>query len=476
MRITVVGAGYVGLTTGVCLAALGHRVQCVDIVPEKLALIGAGHVPFYEPGLEESLRAALARGTFSLTADLEAAVASSEVTLICVGTPSRPEGIDLTYVISAAGRIGRALSRDAYHVVVVKSTVVPGTTAGVVRRTLESASGLQAGEFGLCMNPEFLREGSAVDDFTAPDRIVIGQWDDRSGQRLAEAYRGLPGPRVFTTPANAEMIKYASNSLLATLISFSNEIASVCEVTPGTDVEGVLAGLEMDRRLSPVVRGDIVRPPILDFLKAGSGFGGSCLPKDVNALRSYARQQGCEPHLLDAVMKINADRAAYLEALAELALGPLDRTTVAVLGLAFKAGTDDLRDSPAIAIMTRLLDRGAHVRVYDPLLTAGGRVPRIDSRATLAPTPLDALRGADAAVIGTAWPEFRSWDWASLCDEMRQPIIIDGRNAFHDAAWPPHARYLAIGRVPEPAAAPERQPSADLPVRRASRSRFDGPA
>jgi UDPglucose 6-dehydrogenase len=450
MNITVVGAGYVGLTTAVCLAKVGHRVHCVDIMPEKVARIGAGNVPFHEPGLQRILQTVLDSGVLRATADVETAVLSSEVTFICVGTPSVESGIDLAQVVAAAEHIGRALRvSDAYHVVVVKSTVIPGTTQGVVRRTLESTSGRLAGDFGLCMNPEFLREGCAVDDFLTPDRIVIGEWDHKAGQRLDEVYRPLECPRVFTTLANAETIKYASNSLLATLISYSNEIGSICEVTPGADVEGVMAGLHLDRRLSPLVQGERVRPAILDFLRAGSGFGGSCLPKDVNALRSYARQRGHQPHLLDAVMTINGDRPAYLARLTEFALGGLAGTTVAVLGLAFKAGTDDVRDSPALAIIARLLDKGVNVRGYDPLLTTNGGRPPIDGRVKLEATVADALRDVDAAVIATAWPEFQLWDWAPLCAGMRQAVIIDGRNALGSVAWPPGARYMGIGCVPE---------------------------
>jgi len=384
------------------------------------------------------------------TDDVDAAVSSSDVTFICVGTPSIESGIDLAQVVAAAERIGRALrTSDAYHVVVVKSTVVPGTTQGVVRRTLEATSGRRAGDFGLCMNPEFLREGCAVDDFLTPDRIVIGQGDDKAGQRLDEVYGPLKCPRVFTTLANAETIKYASNSLLATLISYSNEIAGICEVTPGADVDGVMAGLHLDRRLSPVIEGKRVRPAILDFLRAGSGFGGSCLPKDVNALRSYSRQVGHEPHLLDAVMTINVDRPAYVERMAEFALGRLAGTTIAVLGLAFKAGTDDLRDSPALAIISRLLDKDVNVRGYDPLLTTNGVKPPIDPRVKLEPTVVDALRDADAAVIATAWPEFQRSDWTALCAGMKQAVIIDGRNALRTVAWPPGVRYVSIGCVPK---------------------------
>jgi UDPglucose 6-dehydrogenase len=446
MKITVVGCGYVGVTTGVCLATVGHRVNCVDSLADRVTRLAAGRIPFHEPGVQEALQTALGKGVLRATTDLEASVADSEVTFICVGTPSLDHGIDLSQVMTAAERVGEALRRcPTYHVVAVRSTVIPGATDGVVRQTLEASSGRRTGEFGLCMNPEFLREGSAMDDFMSPDRIVIGQCDAKAGQALDAVYRRFDSPRIFTTLANAEMIKYASNALLATLISYSNEIASVCEATPDADVDTVLHGVHMDRRLSPLVDGRRIEPGVLAFLRAGCGFGGSCLPKDVNALRSYARAQGVAPQLLDAVMTINAERPAHLERLIEQALGTLVGADVAVLGLAFKAGTDDLRDSPAVAIIRRLLQKGAKVRGYDPMLTTNGRRPAIDEQVCLFATPADALRGADAAVVATAWPEFERWDWASLCETMRRPVIIDGRNALRRITWPPRAQYLSIG-------------------------------
>ena len=345
MKIAVVGSGYVGLTTGVCCASLGHDVTCIDITSERVDAINRGEPPFFEPGLEPLLKTALADGVFRATTALDDAVRASDVIIIAVGTPPTDTGIDLSQVSEASRRIARALAGGArYQVVVVKSTAVPGTTDGLVRRLLEEGSGLKAGDFGLCMNPEFLREASAVEDFLAPDRIVIGQWDERSGRVLDGIYERLTCPRIFTGLANAEMIRVRSNALLATLISFSNEISAICEATPGTDVRQVLKGVHLDRRLSPLVNGTRVSPGILDFLRAGSGFGGSCLPKDVYALRSYARSHGVEPHVLDAVTAVNASRPAHLERLAAEAIGSLDGATVAVLGLAFKPGTDDLRE------------------------------------------------------------------------------------------------------------------------------------
>jgi UDPglucose 6-dehydrogenase/GDP-mannose 6-dehydrogenase len=450
MRVTIVGTGYVGLTTGVCLASVGHQVTCVDVLPERVAAIQGGKAPFYEPGLAEMLGVALSQGRLRATTRLQEAVAGSEVTFLTVGTPQTDQGIDLSHVAAAAKEIGTALRRaPGYRVVVVKSTVVPGTTGTLVRSILEESSGRRAGEFGLSVNPEFLREGSAIHDFMHPDRIVIGQWDEKSGQVLAEIYRSFDCPKIFTTPANAEMMKYASNALLATLISFSNEIAALCEVTPSADARVVLQGVHLDRRLSPVVQGQRISPGILSFLWAGCGFGGSCLPKDVNALRAYARERKLTPHVLDAVVTVNTERPAHLERLAEGVLGSLRGATVAVLGLAFKPGTDDLRESAALAVIRLLRNKGAAVKAFDPIVTSAPDGSGLGSLATVCATPEDALRGADAAMIVTACPEFLALDWPALCKQMRQPIIIDGRNALDGVSWPEGVRYFGIGKPPE---------------------------
>jgi UDPglucose 6-dehydrogenase len=446
MHITIVGTGYVGLTTGVCLASLGHQVTCADVLPERVSAVNAGKAPFHEPGLAEMLTAACSAGRLRASTDLAAAVSGSDLTFITVGTPQTAQGIDLSYVESAAREIGSGLRRrSGYAVVVLKSTVVPGTADTLVRNRLEENSGRRAGEFGLCVNPEFLREGSALHDFLDPDRIVIGQWDERSGRTLAEAYSSFDCPKMFTTLRNAEMIKYGSNCLLATLISFSNEMAALCEATQGTDVQVVMEGIHLDRRLSPTVRGARIRPGILDFLQAGCGFGGSCLPKDVAALRSYARERNVPAPLLDAVLAVNAKRPLYLAKLAEEALGSLQDATVAVLGLAFKPGTDDIRESPALAVIKLLRTKGALVRAYDPILTAAPHRSGIDGETTLCATPEQAVSGADAAVVVTACPEFADWDWPDLCGRMRRQVVIDGRNALRRVRWPNGVKYIGIG-------------------------------
>ncbi|HEU5400647.1 MAG TPA: nucleotide sugar dehydrogenase, partial [Terriglobales bacterium] len=416
-------------------------VTCVDVLPERVAAVNNATPLFYEPGLADILSTTTREGRLRATADTVAAVAASDITFLAVGTPSRNGEIDLSYLRAAAEEVGKGMRASKGHpVVVVKSTVVPGTTDTLVLETLERTSGRKAGDFGLCMNPEFLREGSAVADFMTPDRIVIGQWDAASGSRMSELYRAFDCPKLFTTLRNAEMTKYASNALLATLISFSNEFAALCEATPGTDVEFVMSALHLDRRLSPMSESHRITPGILSYLWAGCGFGGSCLPKDVAALRNFAGGNGVETKLLDAVAGVNAARPAQLIALLESVLGSLRGTTIAVLGLAFKPGTDDLRDSPAIALLNLLKRAGASVRAYDPMVA---KLP--GDSAEVAASMETALRGADATVVATAWPEFAAGDWSALCRTMRQPILVDGRNALRGVKLPEDAVYVPIG-------------------------------
>lgn len=445
MQIAVLGTGYVGLVTGVCLASIGHHVTCVDILNERIETINLGKVPFYEPGLAELLKKTLSDGHLRALTNLDEAVAKSDIIFIAVGTPLAGEAIDLSYIKAAGEQVGSALRGSSkYHVVVVKSTVVPGTTDTLVRHSIEQTSGMQSGQFGLCMNPEFLREGSAVNDFMNPDRIIIGQWDSSSGQTLDEVYRPFKCPKIFTTLRNAELIKYTSNALLATLISFSNEISGLCELIPDTDVETIMDGLHLDRRLCPTVDGRLVTPGILSYLRAGCGFGGSCLPKDVNALRAFAHEQGKVLHLLDAVMAVNRERPSHLVTMTEQVLGGLRDRIVTVLGLAFKPGTDDLRDSPAIALIECLLNKGAIVRGYDPVaLLAAHSV--MNKRVELCDTAESALSHSEAALIAIAWPEFAHWDWNILTSMMRRPVIIDGRNALRKVNLPKDVKYVPIG-------------------------------
>lgn len=449
MKVAVVGSGYVGLVTGTGLAAVGHEVTCIDSDPARVARIREGRAPFHEPGLDALLGEQLQKGQLQITDDLEAGLAESEISFLAVGTPSLASGaIDLRYLRSAVSDVGALLpSLPDHHVVVVKSTVVPGTTTTAVRPLLARQAGRPVERVRVCANPEFLREGSAVEDFLHPDRIVVGGSDEAAIDLLRALYAPFACPFLAMGPEDAELTKYASNALLATLISFSNELAGIAEGLRGTDVETVLAGLRLDRRLSPVIGEERIEPGILDYLRAGSGYGGSCLPKDLAALRAFADASGCGTPLLDAVHAVNAARPVQLLGALEQEIGCLQGRRLAVLGLAFKPGTDDLRDSPATRVVELLLARGAHVRGYDPLVRAFAPT-RSPGRFELCRSAAEAVEGSDAALLATAWPEFRAADWPALSRSMRGPVLVDARGALRGIRLPQRLRYRPVGRAP----------------------------
>lgn len=444
MRVAVVGCGYVGLISGVGLASLGHQVTGIEISQERLTQIAAGRPPFYEPGLDEQLRSGLDAGTFSVSADLRSARAA-DVVLLCVQTPPRPDGaIDLQFLEEAARKLAAVFAEDQRRrVVVVRSTVVPGTTDTVVRPYLAAGQG-SAYPTGVAANPEFLREGSAVADFSHPDRIVVGTHDAWVADWLTEMYAPLGAPVLRTTPATAELAKYTSNALLATLISFSNEIARLCESTPGVDVRDVLGIVHRDHRLSPTVGEQIISPGILSYLKAGCGFGGSCLPKDLSALISYGRARGHELALLRAVESINQTQPERIRGVIERALGGLTGRPVAVLGVAFKAGTDDLRESPGLKLVDLFLERGAAVTVYDPLVDRNALGRYVERGVRVATGIEDALDGADACVVATDAKEFRVPKALTDGHTEHQPLIFDGRGILQPEEFP-NGTYYAVG-------------------------------
>ena len=439
MRVAVVGCGYVGLVSGAGLASIGHDVVGIEVDAGRREAIAAGRAPFHEPGLEELLRSVLESGRFRVAGEISAA-AEAEVVLLAVQTPpDRTGAIDLSFLREAARQVGETLSARGGEraVVAVRSTVVPGTTAGVVAPALEGGAAAAS-------NPEFLREGSAVADFVRPDRIVVGCDDEDGRELLRRLYEPLRAPIFFTTPATAELAKYTSNAFLATLISFSNEVARISESIPGVDVEDVLEILHLDRRLSPELDGATVRPAILSYLKAGVGYGGSCLPKDLSALLATRRAAGFEHPLLDAVREVNETQPGRVVGLAERELGGLDGRTVAVLGAAFKGGTDDLRSSPGLKVVDELLARGARITLADPLV-APERLSDYAARGVRIVTGLDeALEGADAVVVTTNAPE---WDelGAQLAAADGGPVVVDGRRFLRPEALS-GARYVAVGR------------------------------
>ena len=442
MKVSIMGTGYVGLVTGVCLAEKGFDVSCVDLDPVKVDKINRGEPPIYERGLEVMLRRNV--GTrLRATLDAREAVLSSDLTLIAVGTPFDGQHIDLSYIRESARAIGATLrDKRGYHVVVVKSTVVPGTTDQVVLPILEEASGKRAGaDFGVGMNPEFLTEGEAIGDFMDPDRIVLGGIDARTQDALETLYAAFPdAPRLRTNNSTAEMIKYASNAMLATLISFSNEVANLGASLGGVDTVDVMRGLHLSRYLSPMEHGKRIEPSVVSFLMAGCGFGGSCLPKDVSALVAYGRDRGVPMDLLHSTLAVNKRQPAEVFRLLAKHFPSLAGKRVSVLGLAFRPDTNDMRESPAIPIIRRLLEEGAVVSAYDPAATEEARRILGDS-ISYRDSLDDVLAEADAVVLVTRWKEFERVP-ALLAKCAPAPVVVDGRRMLEKGSI---ARYEGIG-------------------------------
>jgi UDPglucose 6-dehydrogenase len=407
-RLTVVGAGYVGLVTAACMAELGHEVVAMDVDTEKVKLLRQGESPIYEPGLTDLIAANRERIEF--TSDCGDAYAFGEFVFLCVDTPPTPSGdADLSRVWQAVGNLSSA-RRD--HVLVVKSTVPVGT--GALIQAKLSEQGVAQAKYA--SNPEFLREGTAVEDFLHADRVVVGADDPDVAEQVASLYRGVDCPVLTTDVASAEMIKYACNAFLATKISFINEIANVCEAT-GADVTVVARGMGMDHRIGP------------HFLQAGIGYGGSCFPKDVSALKQIASNSGYHFQLLSAVIEVNELQKRRVIGKLKRHLGEdLHRKKIALLGLAFKPNTDDVRQASSIVLAGRLLAEGARVVGYDPLATDNMRA--ILPTMEYAHSPVEALQGADACVLVTEWSEFLGLDWGRVKGTMARPVVVDGRNAL----------------------------------------------
>lgn len=414
MKISVIGAGYVGLVSAAGLAHFGHSVICIDTDIERVALVNRGKSPLREAGLDDLLsRCVLSEGSLKASTEYDG-VLDTDITLICVGTPSNSDGsIDLGYVREAAKSIGGVLkAKDGYHLVVTRSTVIPGTTMDVVIPLLEKYSGKKVGEdIGVAFNPEFLQEGKAVQAFFNPDRIIIGELDSKAGDILVELYKDMSAPIVRTDVTTAEMIKYASNAFLATKISFINEIANICHRL-GVDVYDIVNGLSFDYRI-----GD-------RFLNAGIGFGGSCLPKDLRSLvHASSTRLGYPALLLRAVLDVNDAQALKIVEITERKLGNLDGKKVAVLGLAFKPNTDDVREAPALRIIRELLAKGALVAAYDPQATENARAA-LPAGVRYSDSAAEAIADSDCVLIVTEWDEFSDENL------YRGKTVIDGRRAL----------------------------------------------
>ncbi len=434
MKIAMIGTGYVGLVSGVCFSDFGHEVVCVDKDPAKVAKLERGEVPIYEPGLEDVMERNVSAGRLSFTTDLAAAVDGAAAVFIAVGTPTRRgDGhADLSYVMAAAEEIAKALT--GYAVVVTKSTVPVGTNrkvAEVIRATRPDA------QFDVASNPEFLREGAAIDDFMRPDRVVVGIENGNAREVMGEIYRPLflrDFPIVYTSLESAEMIKYAANAFLATKISFINEIAALCERT-GADVKAVAKGMGLDGRIGN------------KFLHAGPGYGGSCFPKDTSALARTGQEYGMPLRIVESVISVNdAIKRRMIDKLMELCEGSVIGKTIAVLGVTFKPNTDDMRDAPSLTIVPALIGGGAKVRIVDPQGRREGEA--MLPGAKWHDDPYTAAEGADALVILTEWNEFRALDLPRLAKTMATPRMADLRNVYEreDVLAAGFKIYEAVGR------------------------------
>jgi len=434
MRIAMIGTGYVGLVSGACFSDFGHEVACVDKDPAKIERLQRGEVPIFEPGLQALIAKNAAAGRLSFSTDLAAAVDGAEAVFIAVGTPTRRgDGhADLTYVMAAAAEIGRALT--GYAVVVTKSTVPLGTN----RKVAEALSAANpAAAFDVASNPEFLREGAAIDDFMHPDRVVVGVETGRARKVMAELYRPLSlreFPMVYTSLESAEMIKYAANAFLATKITFINEIAALCEKV-GADVKTVARGIGMDGRI-----GD-------KFLHAGPGYGGSCFPKDTKALARIGQDHAAPMQIVEAVIKVNDEvKRRMIDKIVDLCGGSLRDRTIAVLGVTFKPNTDDMREAPSLTIVPALVGAGAKVRVSDPQGRHEGEA--LLPGVKWIENPYQAANDADLVVLLTEWNEFRGLDLAKLARKMANPRMADLRNIYDpdEVRAAGFTAYVGVGR------------------------------
>jgi len=455
MKVTIVGTGYVGLVTGACLAEIGNDVFCVDVDARKIDILNSGGVPIHEPGLQEMLRRCRAAGRIQFSTDVKASVEHGDIQFIAVGTPPDEDGsADLQYVLAAARNIGRY--SNGFKVIVDKSTVPVGTALQVKRVVDEElkARGLEGADkhgFSVVSNPEFLKEGAAVDDFMRPDRIVIGIDDDQAGNRAREMMKRLYAPfnrnherTLYMDVRSAEFTKYAANAMLATRISFMNDLSNLADVV-NADIESVRRGIGSDPRIG------------YHFLYAGCGYGGSCFPKDVQALVQTARENGHRLRILEAVEEVNdAQKEVLVNKIVKRMGEDLRGRTFAVWGLAFKPNTDDMREASSRRLIASLLERGATVRAYDPVaMQEAQRVFALDladrksdmGRLHFVNTQQEALTGSDALVIVTEWKEFKSPDFGHLKSELKMPVIFDGRNLYEPETMAELGiDYFAIGR------------------------------
>ena len=435
---SVIGLGYVGLSTAVSLAFNKVRVVGVDSDTNKLSQIGKGIAPFYEPKLQSMLRNSVNERWLTLTNDIHEAISETDLTFITVGTPNSTNGaINLEQVKHAATSISHAIrKKNGSHLIVIKSTVTPGTTKNIIKPILDGSSATPNGRVALVVNPEFLRQGDAMQDTLKPNVIVIGSDNKNDGDTLENFYRRLNHnrsiPVIRTNSVTAELIKYANNAFLAMKITYINTMANICEKTPGADVETVAKAIGFDRRIGPL------------FLRAGLGYGGSCFPKDLKALITSSAQRGYRPTLLEIVQQVNEDQPLRAVELAKKLIGSLKHKKITVLGLAFKPGTDDMREAVSLKIIRKLIDEGASVIAHDPKALENAK-KILGNSIDYAETALEALSDADCCIIVTEWDEYRKLKPKDFVYRMRSPGIVDGRRTFNPKDFIGKVKFAAIG-------------------------------
>ena len=439
-KIGIIGLGYVGLPLACALASRDFEVIGLDTDLERLKMIENGVAPIYEEGLGELLQSALKHHKLTLTSDYSELVRICDACFMCVGTPSNPDGsANLKHIEETAVMIADSLRHETkYFLIVIRSTIPPGTTLNIVKKIIEERSGRKMGEYGLCFNPEFLREGKALQDIFNPDRIVIGAVDEKSGKMLLEIYRKFHGefmpPVLLTTPTNAEIIKYASNVFLATKISFINMISQICQHLPDADVKVVAEGMGMDKRIGK------------EFLNAGLGWGGSCFPKDIKAFLRFGETLGVKMKLVEAVIEVNELQIEDALRLAEDLLDGFNGKIVSVLGLAFKPGTDDIRESRSIKLIEKLIERGVKVRVHDPKALENAR-RILGNKVEYCSSIEECLQESDLCILATEWTEYKELDPSTLQKFMRSPALLDCRRIYDPERFR-GIKFAAIGLGP----------------------------
>tara|TARA_B100001059_G_scaffold221232_1_gene243996 strand:- start:8747 stop:10087 length:1341 start_codon:yes stop_codon:yes gene_type:complete len=444
MKISVIGSGYVGLVTGLCLAEKGHNIICVDKDESKVSMINSGDAIIHEKGLEELLLQNLKKN-FIASTYIEESVLKTDLSIIAVGTPFDGKKIDLQYIKEASAAVGRSIEKkNTYHLIIVKSTVTPGTTDDIVIPIIKEFSNKEVGkDFDVGMNPEFLREGSAVKDFMSPDRIVLGSNNDKSNKLMREIYKSFSEVDfINTNNKTAEMIKYANNSFLATLISFSNEIGNLCASQSDIDAVDVMRGVHMDQRINPILENsNRVITGITSYLQSGCGFGGSCFPKDLSAAISFGKSNNNEMKLLSAVMDINKDQPMKIFDLINNHFSDLNNKNITILGLSFKPDTDDMRESPSIPIIRKFLELKANVTAFDPAAEKEAKKIFKTSEINYSKSLSESINEADIIVLLTSWPEFNELH-KLINSKKGTPLVVDGRRALDKNNF---KKYVGIG-------------------------------